>query len=313
MDPVLTPDQQAGRLASLQHGAITHSQAIAAGLTRDEIRHRLRTGRFERVVRGTYVVAGTPRGWRQNAMVGCLSGPPGTLVSHLSAAALLGVGEPPEVPHVTVPRGVSGRIEVAVVHWSDVAAEDTDVVDGIPVTGPARTVVDCAGILDEEALCELVDDVLCERRCRPKDVVSAMERAGRRRSGFAALEEALAVWDDGAFPGSRAEMRLVRRLRRWGFPKPERQVKIFDTSGRFVAKVDVGWRDSKAGLEYYGERHHGPRAKHHDEHRLARVEATGWQIRVVTKADLNGTKALALREWLTDHLNLAACSGSIPR
>jgi hypothetical protein len=238
-------------------------------------------------------------------MVACLAGPDGTVASHLTAAALFGLWElPADLPHVTVPRTASGRMKVATVHRSPLDPDDLGTVDGIPVTRPGRTIVDCAAVLAHDDLCKLVDDALCRSLCSADDLHRAMERASRGpgRAGLARLEEALKVWTPGAPPGSPAEIRLIRRLVGWGLPVPERQVKIFDAAGRFVAKIDVGWEERRAGLEYYGERHHGPRAESHDERRIGRIEATGWEIRIVRKGDLHGTRATALRAWLSARL-----------
>ncbi|MGH8999854.1 MAG: hypothetical protein ACRDY7_10755 [Acidimicrobiia bacterium] len=302
-----TPDQQAGRLASRQHGAITHAQLLAAGLTDRQIKQWSRCGRLHRAARNTYVMAGAPPTAGQAALVACLAGPGGTVASHLTAAALFGLWPPPLLPHVTAPRGTSARLRVALVHRSTLCRDDVASIAGIPLTRPARILVDCAGMLGHEALCELVDDVLCRRLCTAEDVRRAMGRASRGpgRAGLPSLEQALAVWVPGPPPGSRAEMRLVRRLVAWGYPTPERQVPIYDGAGVFLARVDVGWAPTRVGLEYYGQRHHGPRHEEHDAGRKARAEGQGWQIRVVRKADLSGNGARALRRWLTDRLGLA--------
>lgn len=268
------------------------------------LRHRSRTGQLLRVAKGTFVVAGAPATWQRDAMVACLAGPEGTVASHLTAVALFSLGDAPGVPHVTVPRRASGRIAGAVVHRSSLPSPDVTAVDGVPVTGVARTVVDCAAGMGHDELCELVDDVLCRPLCTPAEMWAAMSRAerGPGRAGMASLERALAVWTPGPRPGSRAEMRLVRRLVGWGYPIPQRQVKVFTPTGRFVGRVDLGWESRRVGVEYYGERHHGPRARAHDEARLARIEAEHWAVTVVRKADLSGPGSTGLRHWLTDHL-----------
>jgi hypothetical protein len=69
-----------------------------------------------------------------------------------------------------------------------------------------------------------------------------------------------------------------------------------------VARVDLGWRDRTTGLEYYGERHHGPRHTTHDEQRLSRVRAVGWDVRVVRKEDLSGRRAEKLQRWVAERL-----------
>ena len=224
------------------------------------------------------------------------------MASHLSAAALLGLAKPPKVAHVTVPPKASGRFKDARIHHAPLESVDLCTVLNIPCTRPARTVVDCAGLLTFEALCEMVDDFLCATPHTPSDLRDAMARAslGPGRKGCRNLERALEVWTPGPRPGSPAEMRLVRQLQVWGFPVPERQVEVRDGEGRFVARVDLGYRNSNGDasvvLEYQGERHHGPRAKEHDTGRLRRIEAAGVTVVIVDKDNL---RSPALRARLT--------------
>ena len=299
-----SPDQKAAELAALQHGVITLAQALGLGLSREQIRYRVETGRWIRVRLRVFVLAGSPATWQQATMVACLGGPAGAVASHRSAAALYQLLDAPELPEITVPARGNGRQEGAMVHRSSVPTPDATSLAEIPVTTAARTLVDCASVLDHEALCELLDDALCQRLCTTAEITEAMGRAGRGpgRAGLASLERALLPWTPGLPPGSPAEMRLIRLLIRWGFPLPERQVKVFDRHGRFVAKVDVGWREQTVGLEYYGQRHHGPRKMQHDERRLARITAAGWEVKVVRKEDLTGHRAQALRLWLSGKL-----------
>src|SRR5262245_42427529 len=76
-------DREAMRVAARQWGALSHAQAIKAGLTDDQITYRLQTGQWKRVARKVYVVAGAPDRWEQKAMIACLAGPSGTVASHL--------------------------------------------------------------------------------------------------------------------------------------------------------------------------------------------------------------------------------------
>jgi hypothetical protein len=288
-----TPDQRADLLACEQYGAISLAQARGAGLTPNQVRHRRRTKRWRAATRAVFVVCGAPSTWQQTAMVACLAGPAGTVASHLTGAALYGLWDPPPVPHVTVPRTASGRFRAAIVHHAELDPADVSVIGAVPCTRPARILVECAGVLGHEELCELVDEVLCRRLTTVEGVHQAMARAGRSpgRKGLINLERALEVWTPGPHPGSPAEMRLARRLVRWGFPPPQRQVKIYDGRGWFVARVDLGWSNRKVGLEYDGERHHGPRQRPADVDRQARVEALGWELVRVRSDDLRGPGA----------------------
>ncbi|MGH9000094.1 MAG: hypothetical protein ACRDY7_11970 [Acidimicrobiia bacterium] len=92
-------------------------------------------------------------------------------------------------------------------------------------------------------------------------------------------------------------MRLIRMLASYGIEGLQRPVEIRDTAGRFVARVDVADVERRVIFEYYGEEFHGPRRRKLDARRQRRVEALGWTVVVVTKADLR-RRARGLRQKL---------------
>ncbi|MEW6476194.1 MAG: type IV toxin-antitoxin system AbiEi family antitoxin domain-containing protein [Actinomycetota bacterium] len=141
---IRTADRQAMRIAARQWGVLTRAQALKAGLTGDQVIYRLRTGQWRQAAHGVYVVAGTPSRWEQKAMIACLAGPDGTVASHLTAAALFGLGKPPPVPQVTVGSQASGRFRGAAVFRGRIGPGEACTRSRIPCTSPARTVVDCA-------------------------------------------------------------------------------------------------------------------------------------------------------------------------
>jgi predicted transcriptional regulator of viral defense system len=238
-----TPDQLADELAARQHGAISRRQALAVRLTRNQIAGRVASGRWRGAARGVFVVAAVPETWEQRAAVACLAGPSGTVASHLTAAALLGLVEPPAVPEVTVPAGASSRVSGVVVHRLRhlLDAHDLSTIRGIPSTSAARTIVDCVGVLDYDAFCELLDTALIRRLVTVREVRASAHRAAHApgRKGLSRIEDALEVWMTGRRPDSTPEMKLVRLILKWGFPRPERQHPVFDERGRFVARGDV--------------------------------------------------------------------------
>jgi hypothetical protein len=294
----LGPDEEANELASRHWAAISRRQALGCGLTRKQIDDRVTLKRWRIAVRGVYVMAGAPETWEQHVMVACLAGPDGTAASHLTAAALLGLGNPPPVPHVTVPKSASGRFGNALVHHHRTPLDPRDLrlVGPLPCTAPARTLVDCAELLSYDALCELLDTALCRELADPAAVRAALGRAtqAQGRKGMGLIERALEVWESGPRPGSPAEMRLLRLLVRWGFPTPERQIEVRDGRGRLLGRVDLGWRDLKVGFEYDGAEFHGPRRSEHDARRQQAIEELGWRLERVRKADVR-PPARALR------------------
>src|SRR5882672_5312487 len=141
-------------LARKQHWVVTRAQLMELGLGSEAIRHRLRDGRLHRVMRGIYAV-GRPavdsRGRWMAAVLAC--GPP-ALLSHHSAAALLGIRpERPGPIEVVVPAHVARRRPGIRVHRRLGLASPTGLpggpppsgtVDDIPVTDPVCTLVDLA-------------------------------------------------------------------------------------------------------------------------------------------------------------------------
>jgi hypothetical protein len=280
-------------VAARQWSALSHDQAVKAGLTDDQIAYRVHTGQWRRVARKVYVVAGAPDRWEQRAMIACLAGPSGTVASHLTAAALFGLAKPPSVPQVTIASGASGRFRGARPFRAPLSSGEICIRSRIHCTTPARTIIDCAaaGLVDAEELCNLVDSALCKKLLQPSRLVQASGRAwaaagGRRRSRLAVLERTLDVWRSGAPAGSPPEARLQRRLIDWGFPRAERQVEVYDEEDKFVARADVGIRELKVLFEYDSDEHHGPRCWIPDDERKERLEQLGWTVIPVDRFDL---------------------------
>lgn len=316
-DSIRAADKKAMRVATRQWGALTRQQALKAGLTRNQIAYRVQTGQWLQPARGVFVVAGVPRSWEQSVMIACLAGPADTAASHLSAAALFGLVKPPEVPQVTIPLRASGRFKGADTFRGPVGPGETCLRRRIRCTNPTRTVVDCAaaGMVDGEALWDLVDSALCKKLMQPSRLVRASGRAlpasrGPRRVHLEQLERTLDVWRSGAPAGSPPEARLQRKLIEWGFPRAERQVEVFDEYGKFVARADVGIRELKILFEYDSDEHHGPRFWLADDARRERIEELGWTVVVVDRFDLRPSST-RLKETL-DHIVRTRFGGIIP-
>jgi hypothetical protein len=174
-------------------------------------------------------------------------------------------------------------------------------------------VIDCAEVLEGDALCHLVDSAPCRRLMRPSRLIRAAEAAwnaarGSRRVALGRLLEALEVWRSGAPPGSPPEALLQRRLKEWGFPAAQRQVKVYGPDGKLVARADLGIVEWKALLEYDSDEHHGPPCWIADGERADRVEReTGWRMVSVDKFDLRPSNTN-----LRDRLEKRRPAGAVP-
>jgi hypothetical protein len=277
---------QVAAVAEGQEGAVSTKQLAKAGLSERHARVWVRHERIRRTAaRGVFTMPGAEPTWKQALWVALLAGPKATVASHLSAAALRGLLPSPDVPHVTVPRAASGRFGGAVVHHATVASADRCRFNGVATTSVARTIVDCAVLLDQETLDRLVDTAIGRNLTTYRKIKAAWTRAGPVRAADR-LTAALAPYTGGAEPRSEKEAHVLRVLYTWGLPPPVTQYVIRDEDGRFLAKVDFAWPAWRFGLEYKGDEFHPPRAWARDDRRLARIEAIAWRIEESDRFDL---------------------------
>ena len=272
-------------IAELQAGAVTNRQLRDGGMSAKDVKVRLRRGTLKTTsARGVYRVAGAERNWRQDLWIALLAGPEGTLASHVSAAALRGLIAPPSIPQVTVPRHASGRFGGAVVHHATVADTDRSQFEGIGTTSISRTLVDCASLLPQKTLNEIVDVAFGKGLCKYQATIDAWGRAGNVRGG-GLLAAALAPYASGAKPGSVGAARMLRKICDWGLPMPLCEYEVLDEHGQWIATVDFAWPAWWLVLEYDGKSAHGPRRRPLDARRKAAIERIGWRVERADRFD----------------------------
>jgi len=139
-----SPDpQELYRIAESQAGYFTARQAHAAGFSFALLNYHLKQGRFLRVRRGVYRLAQFPEMPHADLFVAWLAAGEKAVLSHESALALYGLTDllPAEI-HLTVPRTASRRLPGIRFHTARLHAEEITRRQGLPVTTPARTIVD---------------------------------------------------------------------------------------------------------------------------------------------------------------------------
>ncbi|MBI4728877.1 MAG: type IV toxin-antitoxin system AbiEi family antitoxin domain-containing protein [Acidobacteria bacterium] len=276
------------RLAAAQFGVFAREQVARLGATRGVIDHRIRAGRWERLGRDVFRLAGDPSSWRQPLMAACLAWGPGSVVSHRAAAALWRLaGFDPGPVELTLPL-YRRRDGPGIIHHNLLQAVDVTTVELIPVTTPARTLIDVASVSPREVVEEALDDAL--RRgivSIPRLRWRLAELARRGRTGVAVMRDLIEVRDPTSVPQSVFETRLLRAMRRAGLPPPEAQHPI-RSDGRLVGIVDFAFPDARLAIEADGYRWHSGRARWEGD-RTRRNELTllGWRVIHVTWADLS--------------------------
>jgi very-short-patch-repair endonuclease len=249
----LTLQKSPGRpwgLARSQHGVVTHEQLLALGLSAKAIRHRIAKGRVHPVFRGVYAV-GRPELTRYGRwMAAVLSCGPEAVLSHESAAALWEIrADRSGRIEVSVPAHVARRRPGIVVHRrAELPAGELTQHKGIPVTGPALTLLDLAGRLGRDSLEAAINEADKFDLIDPEALREALDGLGRRR-GVALLRETL---DRRTFTLTRSmlERLLLPIASRAGLSRPQTGVEV----NGFV--VDFYWPELGLVVETDGLRYH---------------------------------------------------------
>jgi hypothetical protein len=199
-------DAAIAELADGQHGNVSRTQLLGLGLNDDQIAYRIRVGRLHRVYPGVYSVGRPPRTAHEHAMAAVLACGEGAVLSHHSALALWGLAEWRwSAIHVSVPGDRRPR-GIKVHRACGLGSPDVRRHEGIPMTSPARTILDCAPVLTDKQLHRAVNDGRRQLGLRPWHLT---EVAGRfpRHAGAKKLKPFLDLqggptrseWED-AFP-----------------------------------------------------------------------------------------------------------------
>lgn len=178
-------------------------------------------------------------------------GGPGTLLSHRTAGALLGLRIAAATVDITIPHGRRRTdVEFVTVHQSR-RLSPWLLRSGIPCAGVARTVVDIASLLRRrDDVRALVSDSVQRRLTTVAELGQELAQAPRR--GTLLLRGVLAEVGAGARSAGEAAFReLVRQA---GLPEPELNVDVRTAGGRYC--VDMLWRKYGVAVEIDGMEWH---------------------------------------------------------
>lgn len=264
-----------------QHWLATAADVRAAGGTQDAIDRRLRTGRWEVADRGVYRLVGPPPTWRTSLLAPILSAGPAARASHFAAAALHGLpGYPESTPELTIPRGQGQRRSDARVHTStDLDRSALVVVDAIPVTDVARTILDLARTVGDKRLARTIENA---RRAKATDwerLISTLARHARRgRPGIRRLRRVIAANAHRTeVTDSDFELLVIALLLEHGLPEPVLHHRVTD-GDRFIAEVDLAYPELRIAIELDGRVHLDAEVRELDLPRQNDLLLSGWIV-----------------------------------
>ena len=272
---------------------ISSEQLRDLGLDKFWVRRRVVAGLLHPLHRGVYGVGRpdlSPRGRYLAAVLAC---GPGAVLSHRSAARLWGLRS-----------NAAGRVEVT-IGWNQtgpagvhtyrtrmLAPRDFTVIDGIPVTSVARTLLDLAAILRPPDLEVAIDRAERQALFDLNAVVDVLNRANGRR-GTKTLKRVIAAYEK-----STQKSKLERAFKQLLEAAPDITSPFFNAlvdGETGTHEVDALWQDARLAIQLDGfEFHRTRRDREKDASSDADLELAGYRVMRLTWDDstIHGERTL---------------------
>lgn len=269
------PDAALARIAAAQRGLVTRAQLLESGLGRGALAHRLERGRLHLVHRGVYLLGHPVPPPLAVELAATLACGRGAVVSHRSAATLWAILGPTTGPvDVTVPGRDCGRRRAGVrVHRARrLDRRDTTTKAGVPVTTPARTLLDLAEVVSDRELVRALGEAYVRGLVRRTTLGAVLDRSPGRR-GAPRLRTLLAREDGPSLTRSEAEERMLALVGRARLPPPRVNARVAGY------EVDLLWPRHRLVIEVDGFRFHSSRAAfERDRRRDAELGRAGYRV-----------------------------------
>jgi very-short-patch-repair endonuclease len=302
------PPELEARIAAMagrQYGLVTRRQLRELGVGETGIEERLRTGRLHRIHRGVYAVGHAVLPARAQYLAAVLACGPGAALSHAAAGAHLGIRASAATRvDVTVPTHGGRRRQRGIrLHRSRrLTGEDITVHEGIPTTTLARTLLDLADVLSDQALKRAINEAEYLRLLDTTALIAAVERNPGRR-GARVVRAMMAPLE---LTESALEDRFLALLTRHGLPRPK--------VGANVAgyRADFYWPEAGLVVELDGFAAHGTRARFESDRRRDRVLARAGKRTIRLTANALAYDEDAIADDLADAFSRSRASSNPP-
>jgi very-short-patch-repair endonuclease len=278
-------------LAARQHGVVSVKQLYCLGLSDRQVRKRLSAGSLHRLHRGVYAVGHLPLTHEGRWLAAVLALGEGAVLSHQAAGELwrLQPQRKGRAVDVIVPKssGRRPRIGIAIHRATDLRPQECTLHCRIPVTTPARTLLDLGTILPRRKLERAVDEAERLGICTEDDLEEIVS-AHFGRAGAGTLRTLLNEHRAGSTATRNDfEERFLALCRRYRLPQPDVNVPLLD----YV--VDFLWPSARLVVEVDGRATHGTRrAFQADRDRDGRLAVVGYQVLRFTWFDVTRRPAV---------------------
>jgi very-short-patch-repair endonuclease len=259
---------------------ISRRQLEQAGVDRGRIARWVRSGRlFHTALKGVYLVGRPTLEPLARELAAILYFNGDAVLSHVSACWLWGYipGPPPDVTVTLVGRDARSRPGLRVHRVPALQDADVRVRKAIPVTAPARSLIDFAAAdTSDYDLEQAVAEAVALRHTSARELEQALARS-RGRTGTAQIRALIEADAEPALTRSKAERMLLRLIRQANLPEP-----LVNKPFQGL-EIDMRWPEHRLALEFDGHRFHGSRAAFERDRRRDQVLAAhGYTVIRVT-------------------------------
>jgi Protein of unknown function (DUF559) len=255
------------------------SEAVASGsVTRSQL-----STRYARLFRDVYINRDVQVTAALRAKAGWLWAKRQGVVAGVSAAALHGSKWVEDTTAVDLIHENRHRLPGLFVRGDRIEGDEITIIDGVPVTTPARTVLDLGCWYPMTSAVAAIDSLACGTEFKTADVELLAQRYPGRR-GIERARLAITLFDAGAQSPKETWLRLV--LINAGLPRPQTQIPVRDETRNAIAYLDMGWEDVKVAVEYDGDQHRSDRYQYNwDVRRSEILHRLGWTVIRVLAGD----------------------------
>lgn len=264
------------QLLARQGGMARRRDVLRAGLSRRRLARLVREGRLRLLT--PHLVTNVSQPAADEQLRALAVGLEAT-VSHEAAALMWGMelASTPELRSVTVGRNRSRLTRPgAVIHRSDLDADERVEREGIWLTSELRTVLDLCRSLPLQEAVAVADSALRQELVTVEELTGALRElpAG---VGRARVAHVLRLVDPQS--GSVLESLCRVLLHLAGFAPEQTQLVVRTAGGRWIGRVDFAWPSARLIVETDGFAFHADRASYRNDRRRGNaLVLAGWRV-----------------------------------
>ncbi|MDH4307063.1 MAG: endonuclease domain-containing protein [Acidimicrobiia bacterium] len=280
--------------AGASHGVFTVADWTCAGLARSTLQRRVASGVVVRLLPRVYAAASAPATFEQQVVAAVRACPDLAAASHVTAAYLWNMvdfgGRPPREMEIVTRRWRRVHRSVTVHESTDLVASDVIELAGVPITTPARTLIDM-GTSARGLIGGALDTALRRGLTSLPEVLRVLQRVARRgRNGVGVirphLDEHVMV---ATLTDSYLESLFFRGLSNCGVALPEPQFPVRRSDGSIICRLDFAYPAARLGVALDGMAFHSSRERFQlDRAQQNEAELAGWTTLRYTWWDVSG-------------------------